>query len=371
MIHEFREPGYGMELSNDESTPYYHSYQDKPWQLVFPVGIFQKVCEGCLANLKKFLLERNTNPYESYEFGDMWIEKDKLSIKNSYLINDPYELNLNFYTRFDESYLYNKALTLISVTDNMDEFFKISEIEEEEKSDRKKYKESLNAEVYFSEIHQIESLFAYLLAPFQRWPHWIYLTTYQTKEIKKAIGYYLNNNVTLFTSGVLNNLKDFLQVVIYSKFKSSDEEKANQWDKNLDNIDWFLKRIGERYLDAKEFNAYKHGLRVLTGEAGLFVGLDSEPGKMSCVDKSENSLSYLELKDEGKNRLRVFQTTKLFNPVESLNNLFVMQLLLKNIKNTRLARIKQEQKAKLYTFFELDHEKFLGISKRTRFSFSA
>jgi len=79
MVHEFREPGYGIEMSSDGNTPYYHSYTDKPWQLVFPVGVFENICINCLGNLKKFLIERNQNPYDSFEFGDMWIEKDKLT----------------------------------------------------------------------------------------------------------------------------------------------------------------------------------------------------------------------------------------------------------------------------------------------------
>jgi hypothetical protein len=41
LVHEFRRPGYGMELSSDNSRPYYHSMSDADdvttWELVYPL----------------------------------------------------------------------------------------------------------------------------------------------------------------------------------------------------------------------------------------------------------------------------------------------------------------------------------------------
>lgn len=75
LIHEFREPGYGMELSQDASTPYYHGMIGHPWQLVFPDSFIKGICVGCLEGLVKQLLSEKRNPYDSYEFGSMWRRK--------------------------------------------------------------------------------------------------------------------------------------------------------------------------------------------------------------------------------------------------------------------------------------------------------
>jgi len=72
LVHEFRMPGYGIEISNNPSTPYYHSYEGRPWQLVFPAPFFQRLCLNCLAGLESYLKVEQRNPYDSYEFGSLW-----------------------------------------------------------------------------------------------------------------------------------------------------------------------------------------------------------------------------------------------------------------------------------------------------------
>lgn len=368
MVHEFREPGYGMEMSSDGSTPYYHSYIDKPWQLVFPVGIFQNICINCLENLKKFLIERNQNPYDSFEFGDMWIERDKLTPTIPYVIRDCQQLNVDFYRRLDESFLWNKAITLHSVTENCDKFFEISEIKTENDNDRKKYIEALNAELHFTESHQTEGLFALMFAAFQELPHWLYLTAYQTKEIKDGITKFVEGDIKSLTQGLLNTQKEFVQYSVYANFKPTDQEKAGNWDKNLDNLVWLLKRIGKKYLEASEYNAYKHGLRVFTGEFALFISPDSKPEQKTCFGHSKDSLSYLELKDIGEGGLTVREVTKHFSPTESFNHLFIMQRILDTIKHTRLEKLTRKKGGvQLNTFFGIDQSEFNKLSTKTEF----
>jgi len=368
MVHEFREPGYGMEMSSDGSVPYYHSYTSKSWQLVFPVGIFQNICLRCLENLKKFLIEQDQNPYNSFEFGDMWIERDKLTSNIQYVIRDCQQLNINFYRRLDESFLWNKAITLHSVAENCDKFFEISEIKTENDNDRKKYIEALNAELHFTESHQTEGLFALMFAAFQELPHWLYLTVYQTKEIKDGILKFIEGDVKSLTQGLLNTQKELVQYSVYANFKPTDQEKAKNWDRNLDNLVWLLKRIGKKYLEASEYNAYKHGLRVFTGESAIFISPDSKPEQKTCLGHSKDSLSYLELKDIGEGGLTVREVTKHFNPTESLNYLYTMQRILDTIKNTRLEKLTRKKGGvQLNTFFEIDQSELNKLSTKTEF----
>lgn len=75
LIHEFREPGYGMDLSQNPSTPYYHGMIGAPWQLVFTDQFVKQICLSCLNGLVKQLLMQQKNPYDCYEFGSLWRRK--------------------------------------------------------------------------------------------------------------------------------------------------------------------------------------------------------------------------------------------------------------------------------------------------------
>ncbi|GJQ59180.1 MAG: hypothetical protein D8M57_06950 [Candidatus Scalindua sp. AMX11] len=78
LLHEFREPGHGMDLGADlRSTPYYLG-MDRPstgqssWELVFPSQFLRSLCKGCINGLEAHLSANNLNPYDAYEFGSMW-----------------------------------------------------------------------------------------------------------------------------------------------------------------------------------------------------------------------------------------------------------------------------------------------------------
>ncbi|MCH7922240.1 MAG: hypothetical protein IH975_04290 [Nitrospinae bacterium] len=76
LVHEFREPGYGMEISDDDASPYYHGMTTlegiDTWELVYPIGFFMNVARSILGNLKLYLQDNNLDPYPLYEFGSIW-----------------------------------------------------------------------------------------------------------------------------------------------------------------------------------------------------------------------------------------------------------------------------------------------------------
>jgi hypothetical protein len=78
LLHEFREPGHGMDLGTDlPPTPYYLGIDrlingQSSWELVFPVQFLRDLCEGCINGLEAQLSANNQNPYDAYEFGTMW-----------------------------------------------------------------------------------------------------------------------------------------------------------------------------------------------------------------------------------------------------------------------------------------------------------
>lgn len=80
LVHEFREPGYGMEISDDDTSPYYHGMtysgggQDT-WELVYPTGFFKNIAAHSLNNLEQYLQSNNIDPYTLYKFGSIWKRK--------------------------------------------------------------------------------------------------------------------------------------------------------------------------------------------------------------------------------------------------------------------------------------------------------
>lgn len=81
LIHEFREPGAGMETDQRDTSPYYHRMthlhadghnERESWELVYPLGFFVTLVTSCLKNLKHHLMQNDLDPYSFYKFGTLW-----------------------------------------------------------------------------------------------------------------------------------------------------------------------------------------------------------------------------------------------------------------------------------------------------------
>lgn len=289
------------------------------------------------------------------------------------LFREGQELDRQFYQRYNPDTLYNKVLALVYVLMKQEAFTEQIITFEDLKAERPddKYFESLRAEIYFSEIHLFEALFALLLAYYKDQSDWLYLTTYTTNEFKTAVRAFLSGNIEAITNKQATSSRDFARQALYRGSVSTDEDMANKWDENLDNVCWLLQQWAERYIEGVEYNAYKHGLRVVTGSTLFTINLNNQfgspQGPTFVIGASEDSLSFLELKEE-QGRPTVYETTKHFNPRESFLNIDAMHLMLRTIKNTRLAALENNgEHPTLYTFFKLD--KKLIMELRTRFTF--
>lgn len=79
LVHEVRNLGYGIEENSLEKEPSYHHMDtlngEKTWELVYPLGFFENICESCIDRLEKYLILNNINPYNSFKFGSYWREE--------------------------------------------------------------------------------------------------------------------------------------------------------------------------------------------------------------------------------------------------------------------------------------------------------
>lgn len=79
LVHEIRNLGYGFEKISLEGEPSYNSMAtlngEVTWELVYPLGFFEKVCEICIDKLNRYLTDNKINPYNPFKFGSYWIEE--------------------------------------------------------------------------------------------------------------------------------------------------------------------------------------------------------------------------------------------------------------------------------------------------------
>ena len=157
--------------------------------------------------------------------------------KKKYIIRQPQTIDWHFYQSYDVDSLYNKAQTLMLV-DHEKEAYKefVGKIGGDATELDTKYCESMRAEIYFTELHQFEVLFALMIAMYQNLTHWLFLTTYTTQDLKEKIQAFLDNDIAKLTKGRADSSLVFLNQSIYSGFITQDEEKKKRWNDNLSNI---------------------------------------------------------------------------------------------------------------------------------------
>src|SRR6266700_933010 len=284
--------------------------------------------------------------------------------------------NLRFYTGYDEHFLFNKVASFLSILDEGEPA--VRQIEERliahggaKLSGR--YLESIRAENFFTALHQCETFFALLVAPFQPLPHWLYLTTYETKEIKQAVELIMVGKINELTCGIIATMQDFIKVAVYSEVTPADPQLASRWDENIDNVAWLVAHIGKFFFKYdRAYNSYKHGLRVMTGPHQLSIGRQSPDGtttgSMHILQSSEDSVTYLQKEPvrevDGEKEIPISEVTKAFNPFEAAFYLAKMNQMLETIKATRLAFLKGgEPVESINTFFGLDRDEVRQLEK--------
>lgn len=72
LVHESREPGYAMEIGQDEE-PYYHSYIGEPrLYLCYPIAHFRNLVTAAVGYIERHLRENELNPYDLVSDTSSW-----------------------------------------------------------------------------------------------------------------------------------------------------------------------------------------------------------------------------------------------------------------------------------------------------------
>lgn len=84
LVHELREPGYGMEFSENDDEPFYHgmtttnaddSVEEQSLELVYPLNFYFRLTESVIQNVEAYLRRNRIDPYACYRFGSSWVSE--------------------------------------------------------------------------------------------------------------------------------------------------------------------------------------------------------------------------------------------------------------------------------------------------------
>lgn len=287
-------------------------------------------------------------------------------------LNDPKALNRMFYNQFDPEFIYTKADALWFIDQHRGQFLSfITGAGGTTEDLNAEYFGTLQAEIHFSFFHQCETFFALVFAAFQQIPHWLYLTTYETREVKANIQQYVDNDYSQIGGKAITDSRSFLHWGIYTGATIHELPPGKTWGDALDNLDHFLRIVARRYLAGTEYNAYKHGIRILRGKQSFKIHPPGQPDKPNTSLESDNALTFLELKDKKEGAFTVHQTTMFFNVKEDFGHLELLAQLATSIKNTRLEHFGgKAKKREITAFFDLDRKQLAEMAEITTWSFT-
>jgi hypothetical protein len=101
---------------------------------------------------------------DSEKFMAKQTNKDPLSYA---ILGSDHDMNLRFYERYDENFLFNKVATFLYIIDEGEPAIKQIEkrlMENGGGGFSERYLESIRAEIFFTALHQCETFFALLIA---------------------------------------------------------------------------------------------------------------------------------------------------------------------------------------------------------------
>lgn len=286
--------------------------------------------------------------------------------KLPYLVFDENSLNLKFYTQFDEWFLNRKVEILSTILEDPELLGRFSG---EDQTEIERTKQSLGAEILFAQFHLFETFFAMLLAPFQDLPHWIFLSTYETGDIKEKARQFVAGQVNELSNGMFTSMADFLTYSIFDCYApkiEEDELKTRIADMNT--LGWLITRMAQRYLKGDEYNSYKHGLRIVASRFRLAASVGNAV-PTNLIDAT-HSITHLKL-GRGEDGTTVHVETKAFNPKEFQTYVNYMSILLSNMKSVRTAKLKGSTFVDVQTLNEIDIKAILNLETIGSWTFPA
>jgi hypothetical protein len=295
-------------------------------------------------------------------FGPLKQDKPFLTVRQTMKSADEF-----FYRGYDPLFLAKKSNALYGIYKNSDAFWASAESWNLVLASGKD--ELLNViatELHSARFHQTEALIALLLCEFQNRPDWVYLTTYGNAEMKGAAKAIASGEFSALTKGMVSTAEQFIKAAVFANWDLSGTDAAELWTKSIQDIAWLIGYAAERFTKANEYNAYKHGLRVAHGPAGLRASVSSSPATLTPLISMKHAVTYLELSEQEAGYIGSL-VTKEISPQYSFELIQCLASVLLLTKDMRLARATGTIDS--LNILEIDREGLIRIEPASSFSF--
>ena len=225
------------------------------------------------------------------------------------------------FTSYQHSYIFAKAILLKGVINNPTEIMDLIQENRHPKfSNYEAVVSDLKAEIHFSMYHALESMFAMIFALIKQPDNvWIWLTNYNFSKFNKMIAKVAESNISSISE------RDELETIQTLFFKHCPEEFLEQVQtKNaIKNISKILILCAREMIDKSEYNSYKHGLRLISGDLKLKLvnekettekTIDIVPGFVYLDTKNKNSIKKVP-KEYSKFKFKFLSVELLYNSI--------------------------------------------------------
>lgn len=244
----------------------------------------------------------------------------------------------SFYTSYPSDYHTYKVCTLTSILKNIDQFndaFLNKSLTDINNSD---YKRFLKSELRITVFHAIETLFELIFA--------LDGTSNGLKD-KVLFESISSSNFSINYKRIQNIANDediqfldveveyyglkapFWKYIFYFGINPPEEAKdrIDNLNKSEKAIKIFLKEIARIFSNREEYNAYKHGNRILNS----FTDFQIKAGENTLNFDLTDSMSYFFNRKENKTVTNSFVSTKIFNTEKDIHIALLCSQLINNI----------------------------------------
>jgi hypothetical protein len=265
----------------------------------------------------------------------------------------PRAIEIDFFRRLDDTYFYKKALALQFALQQREGFEAFLSADpaglaagEDDLPD------ALATELLLARLQLTETVFAFLAASFQVRPHIVYLSEYRSRELKAAIARFVKGDARGFSGGTLGRMAEVIEAAVYANLVPADGAQA--WATNLSNIQALLRLAGRDYLRARFRKPLARGLRVrLSREetAALVDGPEADAARAGI----EEGVAFYQLKRRKADGYHTLcRALRESSTMADVNLVYCLTLLLRTIKETRLARLRRQTKAPVNSLASVD-----------------
>jgi hypothetical protein len=203
--------------------------------------------------------------------------------------------------------------------------------------------ENLKMEIHMMVFHSAESLFLTVLAHyFYPAMPWFWMSTCTQNKFNNVMNLWQEKGL----EAIIKEPEKWLRDILYPTINESHEAYLKTKDSALF-AKKYLDRLMQEYLKHREYNAYKHGLRIFPGQTGFLSG-DLRPGE--AVRGIEGDLLQFlkyELHEKNDYEYHMKHISQEYDVKVDINIISTTTRLLQNFLETRRVETKATEGQKI------------------------